>query len=111
MGIKEETDKATKPEPIFICGLSKQGRRRKKEAENSNGKRRKNANLLSEAKLGNDEEEVSLSMRMGSMVAVAVAPAGGGTVDGLVEDARLPMLAAGRCALRRRAGEEEDEVW
>ena len=66
--------------------------------------------LHNEAKLGNDEEEVSLSMRMGSMAAVALAPAGGGTVDGLEEDARAPMLAAGRCALRRRAGEEEDEV-
>ena len=57
--------------------------------------------LHNEAKLGNDKEEESLSMRMGSMVAEASAPAGGGTVDGLAEDARLPMLAARRSALRR----------
>ena len=50
---------------------------------------------------------MSLSMRMGSMVAEASAPAGGGTVDGLAEEARPPMLAARRRALRRRAGEEE----
>ena len=66
--------------------------------------------LHSDAKLGSGEEEVSLSMRMGSMVAEASAPAGGSTFDGLVEDARPPMLATRRSALRRCAGEEEDEV-
>ena len=50
---------------------------------------------------------MSLSMRMGSMVADPSAPAGGGTVDGLAEEAPPPMLVMRRRALRRRAGEEE----
>ena len=66
--------------------------------------------LHSDAKLGNGEEEVSLSMRMGSMVAEASAPAEGGTVEGLAGEARPPMFATRRGALRRSAGEEEDEV-
>ena len=49
-------------------------------------------------------------MRMGSMVAESSAPAGGGTVDGLAEEVRPPMLATRRRALRRRAGEEEGKV-
>ena len=67
----------------------------------------KELDLLNEAKLGNDEEEESLSMRMCSMVAESSAPTGGGTVNGLAEETRQPMFAARRRALRRRAGEEE----
>ena len=66
--------------------------------------------LQRDAKLGNGEEEVSLSMRMGSMVAEASAPAGAGTVDGLAEEARPPMFATRRRALHNCAGKEEDEV-
>ena len=46
-------------------------------------------------------------MRISSMVAESSAPAGGGTVEGLAEEARPPMFAARRRTLRRRAGEEE----
>ena len=46
-------------------------------------------------------------MSMGSMVAVSLAPTGGGTVEGLPEETRPPMFAARRRALRRRAEEEE----
>ena len=46
-------------------------------------------------------------MSMGSMVAASLAPAGGGTDEGLPEELRPPMFAARRRALRRRAEEEE----
>ena len=87
-----------------------QDREERRKIDSNNGERKNNGYLHSDAKLGNGEEDVSLSMRMGSMVAEASAPAGGGTVDGLVEEARPPMLATRRRALRRHAGEEEDEV-
>ena len=73
----------------------------------NNGEQKNNGYLHSDAKLGNGEEEESLSMRMGSMVAESSAPAGGGTVDGLAEETRPPMFAARRRVLRRRAREEE----
>ena len=53
---------------------------------------------------------MSLLIKMGSMAAVALAPAGGSTMEGLMEDARAPMLAAeAMCSARLREG-EEDEV-
>ena len=66
----------------------------KKGRRNGYRERRGSSDLLREVKLGNEEEEVSLLIRMGSMAAVALVPAGGGTVDGLMEDAGAPMLAA-----------------
>ena len=104
MVIEEETGNTARLEPILIGGLSKQIRRRRREAENSNGEQRENTDLLREAKLGSHEEEVSLLIKMGSMVAVAFVPAGGGTVDGLAEDAQTPMLAAGAMCSAQACG-------
>ena len=67
---------------------------KKKGARRSNGERRICRNLLSEEKLGAEEEGVSLSISIGSMAAVALAPARGGAVAGLAEDPRALMLAA-----------------
>ena len=53
---------------------------------------------------------MSLLIKMGSMAAVALVPAGGGTVDGLTEDARAPILAAGAMCSARLREDEEDEV-
>ena len=103
MVITGETGNTKRLEPTLICGLSKQ-RRRRREAENNNGERRENADLLREAKLGSDEEELSLLIKMGSMVAVAFVPARGGTMDGLGEDARAPMLAAGAMCSAQACG-------
>ena len=118
MVIEAETGNTTRLEPILISVFSKQRRRRirrrrrrrRREAENSNGERVENGDLLREAKLRSDEEGVSLLIKMGSMVAVAFVPAGGGTVDGLAEDARAPMLVAGAMCSARLQENEEDEV-
>ena len=84
--------------------------KRKKGRRNSNGERGGNSDLLKEEKLGVEEEEVSLLIKMGSMAAVALAPARGGAVDGLTEDARAPMLAAEAMCFARWREDEEDEV-
>ena len=72
-----------------------------------NGERKNSRYLHRDAKLGSDEEDESLLIRIGSMVAASSAPTGGGTVEGLAEEARPPMFAARRRALRKRAEEEE----
>ena len=84
---------------------------KKKGGRNDNSKRGRHSNLLSEEKLGVEEEDVSLLINIGSMAAVALAPVGGGAVAGLTEDPRAPMLVAEAEYSARLRGGKEDEVW